>query len=61
MTIIQIIQAAKTHDPEFPESKPGYLVLEERGTRDYWKIRALAEIFKVDPHQLASALKPSKG
>lgn len=57
-TIEQIIAEAKKIDPEFPESKPGYLSIEERGTRDYWKIHALASVFKVEPYQLAASLKP---
>lgn len=59
MKIADIIASAQCVDPTFPSSHAGYLGIEEKGTRDYWKIRALSSVFDVEMTLLAEVLKPS--
>lgn len=58
LTLYQIVEQAREVDAEFPTTHAGYLGIEEHGTRDYWKIKALSQVFKVDTERLADMLKP---
>lgn len=60
MKVMDIVERATRYDDEFPESHAGYLGIEENGTRDYWKIHALALVFGVHPDTMARILKPSR-
>lgn len=53
-----IIERARRLDPEFPTTHAGYLGIEERGTRDYWKIHALGCVFGIPPDAMARIVKP---
>lgn len=59
LRISDVIEAARRIDPEFPTTHVGYLGIEEHGTRDYWKIHALASVFGVASDHLAQMLKPN--
>ncbi len=58
LKIGDILIRAKAIDPSFPTTHVGYLEIEERGTRDYWKIRALAAVYGKSPEEMAEIVKP---
>lgn len=59
LRLSDIIDQARRFDPDFPTTHAGYLGIEEHGTRDYWKIKALAAVFRVPIDDLAIALHPN--
>lgn len=60
LRIHQITAKALEVDDKFPTTHVGYLGLEECGTRDYWKIKALATVFGRSEEDMAAILKPKK-
>lgn len=58
LTIPKILERAVEHDPDFPTTHAGYLGIEERGTKDYWKILALAAVFGTSMEGMADIVKP---
>jgi len=60
LTILDVIEAARKIDDRFPRSRVGLLEIEARGTRDYWKIHALATAYGVSPDYMARLTKPRK-
>jgi hypothetical protein len=58
--IRQIIEKATEVLPTFPQTHPGYLGIEEHGTKDYYKIRALASVFGMEPDDFAPLVLPKK-
>jgi len=58
LKIGDIVSQARAVDPTFPTTHVGYLEIEERGTRDYWKIQALAAVFGKPPEIIAGIVKP---
>jgi hypothetical protein len=58
LRVADIINAARQVDTDFPTTHAGYLGIEENGTRDYWKIKALAYVFAADEAEMAAILKP---
>lgn len=58
--IAVICEEARQIDPNFPTTHAGYLGIEELGTRDYWKIQALAHVFDMDPEAVANAVRPGR-
>lgn len=59
LKIAEIISAARGVDPDFPGTHAGYLGIEENGTRDYWKIKALSSVFGLSMDAFADIVKPS--
>jgi hypothetical protein len=60
LTIAQIIEKARETDPNFPRTHVGLLEIEQRGTRDYWKIHALAAVYGRTPEEIAEVAKPAR-
>lgn len=60
MKIAFIVEQAQQVYPQFPSSHAGYLGIEENGTRDYWKIRALAAVFNVPHEEMAEIVRPER-
>ena len=58
LSIAQIIERALPVDTLFPRSHAGLLGIEENGTRDYWKIIALANVYEKAPEEVAEMFKP---
>lgn len=60
LKIAEVLERAQKVDPEFPTTHAGYLGIEEMGTRDYWKIRALSVVFGVPLDRMAEITLPER-
>lgn len=59
-TAREIIDAAKRLEPTFPSEPASLSAIEQRGTRDYWYLKALAAVYAIDLNSLAAIARPGK-
>ena len=59
MGLAAIVQNAREIDPFFPATHVGLIKIEQRGTTDYWQIKALSGVYNYPMEEMALIARPT--